>query len=338
MLVKKIPYFQGFPRFSEVSDFLREHTKKSYDCPCFYDIETTGLSAAGSFVYLIGAVTMTESGWMLCQWFAQNPDEEIMILKEFSCFLENCGCTIQYNGDQFDQPFLEQRYAIHKLPSPFVNKASLDLYKWLRPLKHLLNLTGMKQTDLEAFLGICSRNFSNGKDCIRCYRRYLKKPSDVYAGETMGHNREDLSGLGQIFSMLRYLSFYEGYYHTESCLLQEERLIFVLNLPEALPVAFSAGSEHFYITAEKQRAAVSFPCRNGRVRNYYPNPRDYVYLPEEDTVIPKALSSGIARSKCQPAKPQTCYTWFACSESFLSDINLQETYLKKNLKILLSFI
>ena len=111
-----------------------------------------------------------------------------------------------------------------------------------------------------------------------------------------------------------------------------------VKLPEALPVPFSAGSEYFYLTAEKQRAAISIPCRNGRVRNFYPNPRDYVYLPDEDTVIPKSLSGGIDRSKRQPAKPQTCYTWFACSESFLSDINLQETYLKKNLKILLSFI
>ena len=338
MLVKKIPYFQGFSGLSEVSDFLLTHVKKSYDCPCFYDIETTGLSASGSFVYLIGAVIMTESGWMLWQWFAQNPDEEIMILKEFSCFLKNCDCTIQYNGDQFDQPFLEHRYAINKLPSPFRNTASLDLYKCLKPLKPVLKLTGMKQPDLEAFLGICSRKYANGRDCIRCYRRYLKTPTKEYAEESLEHNREDLTGLGQIFSMLRYLCFYDGHYQTEHCCLHQERLVFAVKLPEALPVPFSAGSEYFYLTAEKQRAAISIPCRNGRVRNFYPNPRDYVYLPDEDTVIPKSLSGGIDRSKRQPAKPQTCYTWFSCSESFLSNLNLQDTYLKKNLKILLSLL
>lgn len=338
MLVKKILYFQGFPGFSEVSDFLSDHIKKSYDCPCFYDIETTGLSASRSFVYLIGAVIMTESGWNLCQWFAQKPDEEIMILKEFSCLLENCSCTIQYNGDQFDQPYLEQRYAIHNLPSPFIDKASLDLYKYLKPLKPMLNLQRMKQPDLEAFLDISSRKFSNGKDCIRYYRQYLKNPSGEFAEEVLGHNQEDLTGLGHIFSMLRYLCFYDGNYQIKHCRQQEERLIFVLSLPAALPVPVSVNDSNFYLTAEKQRAAISIPCRDNQIRNYYPNPRDYVYLPEEDTVIPKALSGGIDRNKRCPARPQTCYTWFLCSESFLNNISLQEQYLKKNLKILLSFL
>ena len=338
MIVKKIPCFQAFPNISEVSDQCLSHLKKSYDCPCFYDIETTGLSPSHSIVYLIGAAYPTENGWALYQWFAQSPDEESEILKEFSKFLAACDCTIQYNGDHFDQPYLEKRYDVHNLASPFADMPSLDLYRILKPLKVLLKLPDMKQPQLEAFLGNTQRKYADGKACIQCYRRYLKASAEELCEEMLGHNLEDLLGLGNIFSITRYLCFYEDRYELESSQLSDDKAIFVLSLPEFLPVPFSFTDGYLYITAENKRAAVSVPRIQNRVRNYFPNPRDYVYLPDEDTVIPKALATGIDKNKRKPATPQTCYTWITCTDTFPGDKILQEQFLKKNLKIRLGFL
>ena len=44
---------------------------------CFFDIETTGLSAAVSSLYLIGTITFENNEWVLNQWFADDYVSEI---------------------------------------------------------------------------------------------------------------------------------------------------------------------------------------------------------------------------------------------------------------------
>ena len=41
------------------------------------------------------------------QWMGEDENEEVLVLQEFASFLTNADCTIQYNGNRFDQPFLE---------------------------------------------------------------------------------------------------------------------------------------------------------------------------------------------------------------------------------------
>lgn len=82
---------------------------------------------------------------------------------------------ISYNGERFDQPYLEARYEKYGIPSPFTGKQSLDLYLILKPLKSLLKLPAMKQPCMEEFLGIKDRIYDNGKECIKLYKDFLKK-------------------------------------------------------------------------------------------------------------------------------------------------------------------
>ena len=49
----------------------------------FSDIETTGLSAARSGLYLIGAVYWQDGVWQLRQWFADSLFDEEEMLKAF---------------------------------------------------------------------------------------------------------------------------------------------------------------------------------------------------------------------------------------------------------------
>ena len=82
----------------------------------------------------------------------ENEEEEPELLKTFSEFLQDFSCTIQYNGDSFDQPYLDARYQIHGLSSPFAKLPSLDLYRELKPLKGLLKLTRRNKHTLEKLL------------------------------------------------------------------------------------------------------------------------------------------------------------------------------------------
>ena len=52
----------------------------------FFDIETTGLSAMTSSLYLIGCVYYKEERWHYTQWFSECMADEAEILKQFFSF------------------------------------------------------------------------------------------------------------------------------------------------------------------------------------------------------------------------------------------------------------
>ena len=194
----------------------------------------------------------------------------------------------------------------------------------------------MKQPCLEEFLGIKNRIYDNGKECIQLYRDFLKKRDAVMAEEILGHNLEDVLGLGRIFEMLGYLCIYDSKYEVTYSELDDENLILELTLPRRLPQKFSNGNEQFYLTGEEEKIKFIIKTTDGRLKQYYSNPKDYYYLTEEDTVIPKVLGSGIDKKHRKAATKDTCYTWFACSDIFLSDPLKQKQYLEHALSYLLN--
>ena len=335
MIVKKMPILQGFPDFETVKFFTGKSFQKYNFSPVFYDIETTGLSRKSTFLYLIGAVGIEDETWYFHQWMAESDKEEETILRIFSQFLEQYDLLISYNGERFDQPYLEARYEKYGLQSPFEGKTSLDLYLTLKPLKTLLKLPAMKQPCLEEFLGIKDRIYDNGKECIQLYKDFLKKRETVMADEILGHNLEDVLGLGRIFEMLSYLCIYDSDYEVTYAEFDDENLILELTLPYKLPQEFSNGNEQFYLTGKEEKIKFIIKTVNGRLKQHYAKHKDYYYLPEEDTAIPKALGSGIDKKHRKTATKDTCYTWFACSDAFLGNPQQQKEYLKHTLPYLL---
>ena len=335
MLVKKMPILQWFPGSETVKNLSFPTGFRESFQPVFYDIETTGLSRNSTFCYLIGAVAFEDGKWQMYQWFAQREQDEPLLLKEFSRFLSSASVTIQYNGNQFDQPYLEERYRIHKFPSPFEEKPSFDLYQILKPLKFLLKLPSMKQPALEEFLSLPVRTYMDGHDCIRLFRNYLKSQNPEAAEILMGHNQEDLQGLGQILSMTSYLNIKEGKYEPEEAVFDGEHLLMTVRLSEALPVPFSNGTTDFYIKGEDTLLRLIIRTKNGQTKQYYPNFKDYHYIPSEDTAMPKSLSACLDKSLRKAARPETCYTWFDCSGAFLTNKKQQLSYLRNTLPFLL---
>lgn len=331
MIVKKTLILQGFPDFETVNFLSNSSGEFSEFNPIFYDIETTGFTASSSFLYLIGAICYEEQNWHFYQWFSENINDEILILKSFAEFLTTFTCTIQFNGNRFDQPFLEKKYEAYHLENPFKKLPALDLYRELKPLQSLFKLTQMKQPDLEHFLCLPERQWCNGGTCIRHYKNYLKTKDPTLADIVMGHNEEDLMGLIKIFSLLSYTLLYKEVYTLSEFSVYDKRLIIHLTLPVNFPVPLSNGNNSFYIHMENDCVKMQIPLKDGKIRQYYSDYKNYDYIPTEDTAIPKSLSSFMDKTLRVPAKKETCYTWFPCNEAFLNNQEKQLQYIKRAL-------
>ena len=155
------------------------------------------------------------------------------------------------------------------------------------------------------------------------------------AEEILGHNLEDVLGLGRIFDMLGYLCVYDGDYEVTYSEFDGDNLILKLKLPCTLPQEFSNGNTDFYLTGKDEEINLIIKTTDGKLKQYYADYKDYYYLPEEDTVIPKSLGSGIDRKHRKAATRNTCYTWFTCSDAFLSSPVQQKQYLTYTLSCLI---
>lgn len=337
MIVKKLPISADFPSFDIIEKMGEITGFEDNSEPVFYDIETTGLSRKSCFIYLIGAIAREGSGWVLCQWMAEDLTEESKIIHAFFDFIQNCTSLIQYNGSRFDQPFLEARAGQYNITSPLSGLSSLDLYKELKVCRSLLGLSGMKQPDLESFLRQSPRRFCDGGKCIQLYKAYLHSKGSDLAGILLGHNREDLIGLGNITSMLGYRALYGGIY-TLSASEKGESYSALLSLPTPLPVPVSVETDFFSLEASENKARITVPVANGKLKQYYADYKNYDYIPEEDTAIPRAISQYMDKSLKKPAVPETCYTWFPCGDDFMKDNSRQLQYLRHTLPCMLSLL
>ena len=246
----------------------------------------------------------------------------------------NSSCTIQYNGDSFDQPYLQARYKFYELPDPFEGISSFDLYKMLRPLKGFLKLPGLKQEQMEAFLGEQKRIYCNGGECIKIYKKYMAHQEQTDLDTVMGHNMEDLLGLGDVFKMMGYLALRDGEFTIRGTDFDGENLILQMNPHYSLPASFSNGTEEFYITGQDNLVSLLVKPFNGRIRQYYSDYKSYDYLPGEDMAVPKSISKFMEKGLKKSATRETCYTWFPCTEEFLENEEKQKQYLIHTLEFL----
>lgn len=141
----------------------------------FFDIETTGLLASASYLYLIGAMYYKESSWYLTQWFADDMQSEKQILEEFFAFIISFKRIIHYNGSGFDLPYLEKKCKQYSLHSPLASIDSFDLYKKFNSCKKLLPVSNLKFKTIETFVGIHREDKLTGEELIQIYANYIGK-------------------------------------------------------------------------------------------------------------------------------------------------------------------
>lgn len=321
----------------------------------FFDIETTGLSARSSSLYLIGSVSFTPSGWQLTQWFAETPAEEMQVLSAFLTYARKFSQVIHFNGDRFDIPYLQEKCRTYHLADTLSTLVSRDLYRMIRPLKNLLSLPSLKQKSLEEFLEIYREDRYTGGELIDIYHRYASAPSQADLRLLLLHNYEDLLGMLSILPLLSYLPILNGSFGVAGGHAEGNSVVIETWYPAELPKPFSYRSEQFYMTGAQSRLAFQIHGLRGPLKHFFPDYKNYYYLPLEDTSIHKSIAAYVDKDYREPATAATCFTkkegfflpqndtwfqpvfkeaykdkisYFQCTETFLQDKEQMLAYLR----------
>lgn len=312
------------------------------DTLLFFDIETTGLYWKNSQIYLIGCICREDGNWYLRQWFAQNPKEEEILLREFIKTADRFSCFLHYNGNRFDIPYIQHKCTQYCLNNPFFEKKQKDLYQSFSPLRSLIPAVSLKQKDLEAFLAVNRIDHYSGGDLIPVYQRYLHCQQESDLESLLLHNREDLEGLFSLLSLYGLKDLCTG--HISSCRASWISSVQPDYPPELLmqavslypfPVAFSHKREREYLTWKEYKLQVKVTLKDNKIRFYYPDYKNYYYLPEEDYAIHHSLGVYVERSHRVSATRETCYQNLTWKEEWMSDTQILTQYLSHFLQVLL---
>ncbi len=285
------------------------------DCLLF-DIETTGFKGNYSQVYLIGYAVKTGDRWTVSQLFADSPGEEAAILLTFAQILRPYHTVATFNGEQFDIPYLERKYAAYHLPSPFTSLTSVDLYRDLRLLRPLLRLSHMNQKSLEVYLGLDREDTYDGGALIQVYRDYIKTGDTTLRGLTLLHNFEDVCGMFTVTALYSYLQLTREMPSTLSAalLVREEdvsgnpsALSLDMTYPFQMPRPVTCRRDYCELNIEGNRLEILTDIYNGTALYFFDNYRDYYYLPAEDQAVHKDVAAYVDRAFREPAKAENCY-------------------------------
>lgn len=283
----------------------------------FFDIETTGFSGDRCQLYLIGCTYYKEGSWNLIQWFADTKASEEALLHHFFAFLKNYKIVVHFNGDGFDIPFLQKRCKHFDLPYDFSGVTSFDIYKKIKPYRKLLGLDHLKQKSIEQFLGIARTDKYNGGELIEVYRDYLMTKEQELYDRLILHNEDDLKGMPLILPILNYPDVLE---HPLTMLEQQiveevgkgGKIRYLLKLtcqsPYSLPVPIQAASAPAQCLAKENQLTFLVELKEGTLKHFYPDYKNYYYLPLEDRAVPKVLADGIEKDAKVRATAATCYT------------------------------
>ena len=285
----------------------------------FFDIETTGFVAAQTSLYLIGCVFKDNDHWKFRQWFLESHNEEPEVLRDFAKFLTTFDTIIHFNGATFDIPYMNKKYARYKQPSPFERLESIDIYKCISPYKKYLVLDSLKQKSCEQFLGLFREDPFSGGELIQLYKAYTETFDKRLLEVLLLHNREDLTGMLSILPMLAYARIFDTKPNFTSSVLHDyksvdktvvsQELFLEFEYPFIVPVAFKYTIENnIFLSFDKNKLKLRTPVYSGELKYFYPNYKDYFYLPIEDYAIHKSVAQFVDKDYRQKATAANCYS------------------------------
>lgn len=279
----------------------------------FFDIETTGFSADISSVYLIGMTRLTDGVWNTVQWFADDYVSEEAILHEFFNTLRSYKALVHYNGSGFDIPYLLKKCRQYNLEYNFDKVESIDIYKKILPFKKCLGYDNLKLKTVEQALKIHRNDCYDGGELIEVYSRYIKNKF-MRSGDQeqllpilLLHNREDVEDLLDIAVLLSCTDFFCRPAEVSDISYENCQLSIRLPLPGILAGRPQLARNGIVLSFHTDCAYLTVPAIEGELKYFYPNYKEYYYLPEEDTAVHKSIAAYVDRQYREKAKASTCY-------------------------------
>lgn len=283
----------------------------------YFDIETTGFSPANSIIYLIGCAYFRDGAFHSIQFFAEKEIDEELVLYNFFNFAKYFQTLLHYNGNTFDIPFIQAKIQKYDMPFSFDGFNGVDIYRRILPLRSFLNMDNLKQHSVEEFIGFERDDTYSGGELISVYKEFVNNPSEFKRELILQHNYDDLRGMINIVPMLSFCDllyedvlvtkvFKNPYKALDGSLKAE--IVMHLDLPCEIPVEFSSGYSDCYFTASGKEGRLKVTIFEGELKYFYPNYKEYYYLPAEDMAIHKSVASFVDKSCRETAKAANCYT------------------------------
>ncbi len=176
-----------------------------------FDIETTGLSSNYSKVILIGILYIENENIVIKQFFCNNSNEELELLKAFIDSFQNFDLYITFNGGNFDVPFLNKRFSKYNLNyriDPYLN---FDLYKVVRKSKNILGLNDCKLKTIEKYLGITREDTIDGGESVKLFNKYEQTGDEGLKRKILLHNYEDILHLLPTLDILSFIDYNKAF-------------------------------------------------------------------------------------------------------------------------------
>ena len=325
-----------------------------------YDIETTGLNPKASQLYLLGVLLFHKENSEFIQYFAESVRDEEEILEQFFQLCQTKKVLISFNGEGFDNRFIEAMSKSYgKLPLHLYLK-QLDLFKLIRKRKKFYGLESCSLKSCERFLGIYREDRCNGGELISVYREYLQNKDSEKKNLLLLHNREDIQNLPALFSFLAYENIFQGngrfqrveflvrdemeetnYNHQMESALQikdlklEERqnsrtskkLCLSFSLPSFVPMPLTLTPKNFLLEIKETSLCLTVPLYQGELCYFFKDYKDYEFIPSEDRAVHKSLASMYPKEMREKAKASTAYQ--KMKASFLPIFQEKEKVFKK---------
>ena len=325
-----------------------------------YDIETTGLNPKSSQLYLLGILLFHKENIELIQYFAESVLDEEKILEQFFQLCQTKKVLISFNGEGFDNRFVESMAKSYgKLPL-HLNLKQLDLFKLIRKRKKFYGLESCSLKSCERFLGIHREDRCSGGELISVYREYLQDKDSEKKNMLLLHNREDIQNLPALFSFLAYENIFQGNVHfqraellardeiikkncsnqTESTLkiehseLEEtknchtsDKICLKFSLPSSVPVPLTLAPKNFLLEIKETSLCLTVPLYQGELCYFFKDYKDYEFIPSEDRVVHKSLAAMYPKEMREKAKASTAYQ--KMKTSFLPIFQEKEKVFKK---------
>ena len=155
----------------------------------------------------------------------------------------------------------------------------------------------------------------DGKELIKVYRTYAKTGGETLLNLLFLHNHDDVEGMGCLLAFGALLALLRGNFRMrditavtdramDGSLLQE--VLFTVQLPLSFPTRLSFSLPCAYVTLEKDCCKMKMPLSEGTLKYYYPDYKNYYYLPLEDEAVHKSVGVYVDPACREKAKASNC--------------------------------
>lgn len=187
--------------------YINKLLKESF----FFDIETTGLSHKYSNIVSITTLLMENNIYKIYQLFCEYSIDEKEIIKYFNELIKEKKYVITYNGNNFDIPFLMNKYNHHKIEFNLDCFVKIDLYNDMRHLRNKIEINDLKLKTVEKYFNIKRDEAITGQDVTILYEAYKIEPRKEFAEMILQHNYEDVFNLQVLFKNI--FNLYDSIIH-----------------------------------------------------------------------------------------------------------------------------